>query len=364
MSACVAILKTGNNKGKLCGKNVKEDTQYCGRHIGLLKTINAVALESKAESLVEEIEEMKISEPKKPKTKKTIKVFDYDDLSAVTQLLIETKNDTNYQIVKLIGKGAFGYVYLVNCLKNDINYALKLTCVQDNVSIRDKNLLYWENNLLTLHLMDCANVIKTAPIRPFINNDRFSYIILNYCEETLEDRITNSAKRMSSTRIKQYGIGLIKTLKEIHRRKYIYIDIKPENIMFESSDSREPILIDFGLTSLWKNVVGDHVQQIPLNTDIGTPMFSSIFANSKQTPDRYGDLQSIGYLLLYMYNGKVPWHDINRSSKILEAKKNIFDYDEFNKAPDYIKQFIKQTYNKQFGENPDYRNLLKILNDE
>jgi serine/threonine protein kinase len=353
MSTCIAILKSGVNKGNVCGKKVKND-QYCGRHIAILAKPAAAPVNT---SIVAALENIKIN-----KNKKVTKTVDLTNIDFINNLLLKSKNDS-YTVIKLLGNGSFGYVYLVNRVNTNDNYALKLTYVQNNTTSRDRNLIYWENNLLSLHLFNCTNVTKLAPNKSYFNCDQYAYIITNYYEETLETRLINKTK-INNKRIKYYGYRLVKTLRAIHNKKYIYVDIKPENVMFETTDDDEPILIDFGLTILYKNCKNDHITQFPLSTDIGTPMFSSIFANSKLTPDRYGDLQSIGYLLLYLYNGTLPWDVEKSSEEILEIKKELLDSKEFDESPDFIKSYITKTYDQPYGEDPDYVYLLDLLRVE
>lgn len=356
MSTCVAILKSGKGKGTVCGKKANNEfngEQYCGRHINVISNKDTVT------ELAKTVKTLKLD---KKQTVKTVPI-DFQDIDLINNLLLKSNND-KYEVVKFLGQGSFGCVYLITRNKDKENYALKLTYVQHPITIRDKNLIYWENNLLSLHLFDCDNIIKLAPTKSYFNNDKYAYIITDYYEETLETRMNNRDKKMGNKRIKYYGYKLVKIMYELHRRNFIYIDIKPDNIMFETIDSDEPIMIDFGLTIIYRNVKGSHVIQNTLNTDVGTPLFSSIFANSNLTPDRYGDLQSIGYLLLYLSNNKLPWSDLHNSQDILESKKEILDCDEYKNAPDYIKSFISKTSDKQYGDDPDYQELLNLLKNE
>ena len=70
------------------------------------------------------------------------------------------------------------------------------------------------------------------------------------------------------------------------------------------------------------------------------------------------DIECIGYLLLYLYHGELPWSNLSSSSEILEMKQV---YTMFENTPEYIWKFIRSSRAlRSFDATPDY-NLLKAL---
>lgn len=83
-------------------------------------------------------------------------------------------------------------------------------------------------------------------------------------------------------------------------------DLKPDNILLGNKyDSHSIYLIDFGLTNSYKK-----------NTEKARKIYQSIIGTAKYCPiashlglEQYpkDDLESLGYVLLYLVRGVVPW---------------------------------------------------------
>ena len=97
-------------------------------------------------------------------------------------------------------------------------------------------------------------------------------------------------------------------LRKIHSRGIIHQDLKPQNIM--RSVEGNLVFIDFGLSLIVSNKNSPSqmiIKQKPRRGFIGTPRYASISAHQgiEQTPK--DDLESFGYVLIYLSKGKLPW---------------------------------------------------------
>ena len=97
-----------------------------------------------------------------------------------------------------------------------------------------------------------------------------------------------------------------------HSLGYIHLDIKPENILIESSDFSDLRccyfhLIDYGICQSYCNEDGSHKKQVPTNRFRGSMMFASKTAFEKTTQSRRDDLITMCYVLLKLVKGRLPW---------------------------------------------------------
>lgn len=106
---------------------------------------------------------------------------------------------------------------------------------------------------------------------------------------------------------------LLERLEWMHANNYIHRDLKPDNIMLGLGDASNTIhMIDFGLTrSVIDPKTGEH---IPFKSDknlVGTCRFVSVNAHKGYELSRRDDLISLGYIIIHLFKGSLPWQDID-----------------------------------------------------
>jgi casein kinase 1 alpha len=103
-------------------------------------------------------------------------------------------------------------------------------------------------------------------------------------------------------------------LKIIHRAGYLYLDIKLNNILVGEADELDVVsslnkvrLIDFGLSRKYLDPVGQHIPNKVERVFKGNIVFSSKHLFNLESPSRRDDLISLGYLMIYMISGDIPF---------------------------------------------------------
>ena len=131
-------------------------------------------------------------------------------------------------------------------------------------------------------------------------------------------------------------------------------DIKPDNFLFGLNNLNTLYLIDFGFCK--KFIIDDeHIQIKKTKGIIGSKNYMSVNSHNCIELSRRDDLETIGYMLLYLYNGSLPWNNESDDTKILLMKQNILNDDNI---PEIIINYIKQVKSLEFEEKPNYNLII------
>jgi len=157
------------------------------------------------------------------------RIYLQDDSITLDQLTFLTK----------LGSGSYGNVSLVKSNKKNFLYALK--------NISNKQILY--NNLS--QNLDLERGILLRVDHPFIvklvktlKDDRFVYFLMDYIKGKELFDIIREIGLLNKTQTLFYGASIMLAVNYLHQRKFIFRDIKPENVMV--LDNGYIKIIDFG----------------------------------------------------------------------------------------------------------------------
>ena len=98
-------------------------------------------------------------------------------------------------------------------------------------------------------------------------------------------------------------------MENIHNRGFLHRDIKSDNFLIGTGHNINKLYaIDFGLSKRYVHPhTGDHIPMKKHKGLIGTARYASINAHLGLEQGRRDDLQAIGYLIIYLIKGNLPW---------------------------------------------------------
>ena len=264
-----------------------------------------------------------------------------------------------YRLLKKIGNGTFGNIYLSNDNFTKEYYAIK-------IENKNKFLNFLENEVNILLYLNCP---KTPSIKTFGFTSNYNFLIMELLGKSLEDIFENILQRkpMSLRCVCNLGYQMIEILEFIHNKNIIHRDIKPDNFLMSSGINKFLYILDFGLAKKFRESNNSkHFPLIKGKKLKGTARYASVNALNGESQSRRDDLESVGYVLIYFLKGKLPWQGImikskeERYHKIMEIKRDIKANELCQDCPDEFIKYIDYVRQLKYEEDPDY-DLLKSL---
>lgn len=215
---------------------------------------------------------------------------------------------SRYKIIKKIGGGGFGQVYLAEDTLKESLWAVKEMDVED-LSDKDRTEIreqFWFEAKILVKLSHP----QLPKIEDFFEDNEKYYIVMEYIKgKDLFDLIKLSSEPFPVEEVTRWVIKVCNVLEYLHKQQphaVIFRDLKPENVML--SDTGEIKLIDFGISKLFD--VNRHTRNY---AKAASPYFSSPEQYGGKTTDTRSDIFSLGATMYYIYTGNFPVDAIERA---------------------------------------------------
>ncbi len=210
-------------------------------------------------------------------------------------------NLSHYRIVKQIGAGGMGEVYLAEDLRLHRRVALKF--LPDNLSSDDAaNGRLWREAraAATLDHPHICQIYEIAEI------DDCNFIVMQYVAgETLAEKLTQG--KLSVQIALELAMQIAGALEAAHARHIIHRDIKPANIIINDTGCAK--VLDFGLAKFTQAASDAETAEMLSTVGViaGTVPYMSPEQVRGKTLDGRSDVFSFGCVLYEMLSGKPPF---------------------------------------------------------
>jgi serine/threonine protein kinase len=98
----------------------------------------------------------------------------------------------------------------------------------------------------------------------------------------------------------------------VHSKNYLHRDLKPENFLIGLGKKEGIVhLIDYGLAKKYiSSSTGTHIEYKETKEFVGAARYASLNAHLRKEEGRRDDLEAIGFILLYLLRGTLPWQGV------------------------------------------------------
>ena len=259
---------------------------------------------------------------------------------------------TDFKIIREIGSGSFGRVYLAKHLKTKVDYAVKVIDKRNKTNIEGKPYFRREIEIMSkIRHPNCVRLFGN------FEDENFCYFIMEYIPGG------NLYTLMSSNRNTGLNIYLVASIvRDLASAIYylhnmnppiIHRDIKPENVLL--TDNKKIKLTDFG----WSNYIDFEGEQ--RSTLCGTPIYLAPEMITNSGHDKHVDIWCLGVLLFELLTGTPPFIGQNR----VLLMKNIINVNIVWPSPPRLeidpdaKDLISKILKKNPNERISLENMIK-----
>ena len=242
-----------------------------------------------------------------------------DSISISKRLFIKELKDVpekKYKIIKRIGYGSFGEVYLAQNIYTLEQVAIKQILKTSENLLNDREIINEVNILKDLDHPDIVRILE-------FYNTKDSYSIINeYCKGgELFDQLT---KEFSETQIAVMFRQILSGLAYLHSKNIIHRDLKLENILIQdiekSRETNEDLfvlkIIDFGTAKIFDKNEKE-------NSIVGSIYYIAPEVLNKKY-NKECDMWSVGVILYMFIVGHAPFDGKNDIQIIESIKKGVY----------------------------------------
>ncbi|XP_069478965.1 ribosomal protein S6 kinase alpha-1 isoform X4 [Ambystoma mexicanum] len=262
----------------------------------------------------------------------------------------EKADSSQFELLKVLGQGSFGKVFLVRKITPPDNghlYAMKVL-KKATLKVRDRVRTKMERDILA-----DVNHPFVVKLHYAFQTEGKLYLILDFLRGG--DLFTRLSKEVMFTEedVKFYLAELALGLDHLHSLGIIYRDLKPENILLDEEGHIK--LTDFGLS---KEAI-DHEKKA--YSFCGTVEYMAPEVVNRQGHTHSADWWSYGVLMFEMLTGSLPFQGKDRKETmtlILKAKLGMPQFLS-NEAQSLLRALFKRNPNNRLGSSMDCAEEIK-----
>ena len=268
-----------------------------------------------------------------------------------------------YKLQKLIYSSKYSWVYQGINVNSKEPLAIKLEDRNGTKHFLESEAFL----LLNLKGLGIPKVISFGKSTQFIILiEELLGLAIHYLMKNKKDKID----RLKN--ICMIALQIIDRLEFIHSKNIIHRDIKTDNFVIGRNENNKIIyLIDFGFARKYRSSrTGKHIKFKKTNTTMGNLSYISINANKAFEQSRRDDLESLGYMLVFLAKLYLPWSELVKSNamdsltklkKVLQLKLTTTPEQLCKGLPEEFTKYVQYCRGLEFEQDPDYDYLRSLF---
>lgn len=214
----------------------------------------------------------------------------------------------NYRVVRHIGTGGMGSVYLAVNTSIDQQVAIKV--LRPEVAANPKLRARFKQEAELLCSLDHPNIVKFLN---YVESPQGVYLIMEYVKGiTLKDFINKKNGLIVEKKAYPIICEILDAFSYAHSKGIVHRDIKPSNIIIQEDGHIK--VMDFGIAQIVSESNNDG------NTVMGTPAYMSPEQIYGKPVDARSDIYSLGVLIYNMLTGRAPYDSTMLTEQEIKRK--------------------------------------------
>ncbi|KAI9899449.1 hypothetical protein N3K66_005910 [Trichothecium roseum] len=188
----------------------------------------------------------------------------------------------------------------------------------------------------------------------------------------LDDLLAYCGGRFSLKTVLLLADQAIRRVQHVHSRNILHCDMKPENLLMGlGANGNTLYLVDYG-------IAGRFYPTYPQETTsadyfVGTVFYAPLNSHRRKEPSWGDDLESLGYMLVYMIKGMLPWGTPKRmiNGKFTGRMQEAEETGKIKLAmtpaqicadlPPEFATYLGYAQSLPYGTRPDYAYLRRLF---
>ena len=200
-----------------------------------------------------------------------------------------------YRVTRLLGTGAFAWVY--EAVDQDLEIPVALKVLRPEFAGQEAAESRFRREAATAARLRHPNIVTVRDVGQI---DGTAFVAMDLYPVTLGRRLA-LVDRLPEPEAVRLGIGIAAALAVAHASQIVHRDIKPDNILVDGDG--EAVVADFGLARALTGSSG----MSATNQVLGTPHYFSPEQARGQELDGRSDLYALGVTLYRTVTGRVPF---------------------------------------------------------
>ncbi|CAB3405231.1 unnamed protein product [Caenorhabditis bovis] len=269
-----------------------------------------------------------------------------------------------WTILKKLGEGAFGAVYLVKGKDKDMEYALKVEAETDPLGLLRMEVFVlmelkrqkYEGRHF-LDMVDKGNVVG-----------KFNYMVMTLVGKSFQDlRKKAPFRKFSMGTAISIARQSLEAVEDLHNIGILHRDIKPGNYTIgrkEMNELRKVYMLDFGMARKFAREDGTLRNPRARAGFRGTVKYAPLACHIQREQCRKDDIESWLYMVVEMTCGKLPWRNLTETEDVGVFKKDCKTNRIrclFGGCPREYTEIFPILDKGKFFDAPDYPAIYELL---
>ena len=281
----------------------------------------------------------------------------------VDEALASGTTVSHFQVIRLLGRGGMGQVYMARDLELGRKVALKL--IHPRVLDARRGV---EQFLLEARITARFNHPNIVTIYEVGQADGRPYLALEYLRgQSLQQRLARDRPGLSETL--RIGLSIASALKEAHASEVLHRDLKPANVVLTRDGGLR--VLDFGLAKVLGTEDADPPPATPKGRAriCGSPPYMAPEQWRGHESTGATDIWSLGVILFQLVTGRLPFEARSARELALEVcseepAPGVAERTDAGALPEGLVSLIRDCLHKEPGRRPPAAEVVQRLQEQ